>query len=1155
MVEEEKRPEENPDQDTRDRFRRLTTEGGEPEPQDWWTPPAPAGSAEDNTRGETPPAKEQPVKPVGPSRAETIPMRPRVENAPVEPGDTAPRRTFGTPGGGGTTRPAARPPAAGEPIRANSGAETRPSGDNIPTGPRAGGPVLPPPPPGGWKPSPTGSPPSLPPQRQPPPGYPPAGNVRPGGYTPPPPQGGTPRRSRRGRDNPLPQVDFRTGLGCLMRMSMLALFVIVTVVLCGLSFVFFQYYRIAATLPDINDLRTRASQFETTRILDRNGNPLYEILDPTAGRRTYVPLDQISPYLVAATIATEDKNFYSNPGVDVIGIVRAFWQNYQGGEVVSGASTITQQLSRALLFSPEERSEQTYGRKIREAVLATEITRRYSKDEILELYLNEIYFGNLAYGVEAASETYFGTTADQLTLGQAAFLAGLPQAPSVYDVYNNPELAFRRMEDVLVLMYETSQEQGCIHVSNHPQRICLDPVAVTNAVDEIRGYTFRDPDVQIRYPHWVTFVRSLLESQFDAQTIYRSGFTVYTTLDPALQDAAQQTVQSQVASLADRNATDGALVAVRPATGEILAMVGSADFYNEAISGQVNMAISPRQPGSAIKPLTYAAAFEKGWTPATLLWDVPSEFPPSGRPEDPRPPYEPVNYDDRFHGPVTLRTALANSYNIPAVKALDFVGIYDDPETPEPDGLVSFARRMGISTLTRDDYGLSLTLGGGDVTLLELTNAYATFANNGRRIPPVAITRILDRQGNVVYEYQIPPGEQVVRPEHAYLITSILSDNQARIPAFGTSSALNLPFPAAVKTGTTNDVRDNWTLGYTPEVAVGVWVGNADYTPMNNTSGLTGAAPIWNQFMQVAVQQLAGGSPRDFSRPPGVVEYVICALSGTQPSQWCPQQTNELFAADQPPLAKEEDLWQRAFVDTWTGLRASEACSDFTDEQFVLNVSDPWARQWLRQSSQGQAWAAEIGFEPPYNFAPNRECRADDPRPQLEFVSPQDGDTIREGPLRIAAVVNATQWFDSYRLEYGLGTDPVDWTLMDGSRRPANGETIFEWDLQELVGRTVPPGPLTLRLTMESTEGTFVERKITINIQVPTPTPSPTPTEVPTATPTQTPLPTDTPTITPTPTPSPTPAPTKAPKATLTFTPSPTSGRPLPTAVITLPGP
>jgi membrane peptidoglycan carboxypeptidase len=558
-------------------------------------------------------------------------------------------------------------------------------------------------------------------------------------------------------------------------------------------------------------------------------------------------------------------------------------------------------------------------------------------------------------------------------------------------------------------------------------------------------------------------------------------------------------------------------------------MVGSADYYNEDIDGQINMAVSPRQPGSSIKPLTYTAAFEKGWTPATLLWDVRSEFPPSGLSTDTRPPFVPQNYDERYHGPVTVRTALANSYNIPAVKALQFVGVYDDPDTPEEeDGLVSFAHRMGITDLNEDFYGLSLTLGGGEVKLLDLTGAFAVFANGGRRVPPVAITHIEDFEGNVIFDYETPAGEQVIRPEHAFLMTSILSDNAARTPAFGPNSALNLPFTVAAKTGTTTDFRDNWTLGYTPDVAVGVWVGNPDFTPMVNTSGLSGAAPIWNEFMQVAVQGLAGGSPTPFSRPGGIVERVVCSISGAEPSQWCPSQRSEFFAADQLPLPSGEDLWRRTQIDTWTGLEASPECSEYTEQLFTMNVDDPFGRDWLRNTSQGRNWAESQGFDDDYVFAPERECRGSDPRPILQFISPGEGQVVTSGPLAIVLRADATADFRRYRVEYSLADEPTNWTQLYSSNDRMNApDEVYSWDLSGLPPNTM----VTLRIYLESTRDTYAEEIVKFQLQLPTPTPTPTdfPTETPTPTltPTFTSVPpsatfTLTPTITPTPTPSPT---------------------------------
>jgi 1A family penicillin-binding protein len=901
--------------------------------------------------------------------------------------------------------------------------------------------------------------------------------------------------------------------GCVLQGLIVMAFVLVVIGLCLASLALVEYYSIASSLPSVADLQQRSSQFETTRILDRNGDLLYEIIDPTAGRRTYVPLDRIAPTLVAATIATEDKDFYSHPGYDVFAIMRALWQNYVSGETVSGASTITQQIARSILLTPEERSQRTYLRKAREIILAAEITRRYSKDQILELYLNEIYYGNLAYGIEAAAETYFGTTADKLTLAQAAFLAGLPQSPAVYDIHTNREATLQRDQQVLGLMLAASIEQNCIYVSNSDQPVCVDPAEAAHAAVEIRGYNFRSPDFNIRYPHWVNYVRSQLEANYDAQTIYRAGFTIQTTLDPTMQDLAQQLVTSQVATLADKNAHDGALVAIQPSTGEILAMVGSADYSNAEISGQVNMAVSEtRQPGSSIKPLTYVTAFEKGWTPATLIWDVPSEFPPSGDPNDSRPPYIPTNYDDKFHGPVTVRTALANSFNVPAVKTLQFVGVYGD------NGLIATTKRFGITSLSRDDYGLSLTLGGGEVSLLEMVSAFSAFANEGVRVPPVSILKITDYRGNVVYQYEPPTGERVTSAEHAYLVTSILSDNEARSWMFGPNSVLDLPFPAAAKTGTSNDFRDNWTLGYTPDLTAGVWVGNADYTPMVNSTGLTGAAPIWSQFMQQAAPLEAGGSSPPFTRPPGIVDKIICTLSGTEPSNWCKDQRNEVFASDQPPLPPSQDLRRQVKLDTWTGLEASDACGEASDKQTVINVSDPWARRWF-DSKDGKAWLRDNGFPVPPVYAPQRECTRDDPHATLE-INVADAAVISQQTLALQGTLDATGGFKSWRLEFGLGSDPDTWTTLAEGDQPVDDGPLFNWDLSNLRNQII-----TLHLYMEGRDG-YAERFVRFALAVPTPTPTPTITPSPTATPTATaPAATSSPSVTPTLTPSGTPTP------------------------------
>lgn len=956
----------------------------------------------------------------------------------------------------------------------------------------------------------------------------------------PPPAGVTHRGRRK-----------RRGIGsCLLRLILAAVFILTALVFVAAGIIIFMYYQVASDLPPVEDLKAKSAQFETTRIYDRNGGLLYEILDPNAGRRTYTPLSKISPFMVAATLAIEDKNFFSHPGFDPWAVLRAFSQNFQSGETISGASTLTQQLARALLMDPQERADRSYLRKVREALLAVEITRRYSKEEILELYLNEFPYGNLTFGVEAAAETYFHTTADKLTLTQAAFLAGIPQAPSVYDVYLNREATLERMKQVLVRLVQTTQEQNCIYVGPSASKVCVSPEDVGAAWAEIQEYVFAPPAVYMRHPHWVNYIRLQLETMYDAQTIYRSGFQVYTTLDPALQDLAESTLGAQTQTLAEKHVTGGALVAIQPATGEILAMVGSPDYYAQP-AGQVNMAIRPRQPGSAFKPLTYTAAFEKGWTPSTLIWDVPTDFPPSLDPFDTNPPYHPVNYDGKFHGPVTVRTALANSYNIPAVKALQFVGIYDDGATPQSEGLIAFARRLGITTLTRSDYGLALTLGGGEVTPLELTAAYAVFANGGARMPPVAIREITTFDGKAVYEYQPPAPSQVVRVEHAFLISSILSDNEARAPMFGMNSVLNLPFPVAAKTGTTNDYLDNWTVGYTPDLAVGVWVGNPDNTPMQGTTGLTGAAPIWAEYMKGAIPQLTGDNPRLFTRPDGIVDKIICSVSGAEPSQFCTSSRVEVFAADQPPLPASLDLWRDVWLDTFTNLRASAACSQYLDHKLTLAVSDPAARRWLTEDPDGIAWAKSNGFAEGIQFFPEGECSAENPRPILSFQDPVEGETVTGPKVEIHGTADATSEFDRYTLEYAEASDPKEWRpIGQTSTQPQKTPGLLaEWNVSD-----IDSGPVTLRLTVFSRQGGKAEILLHIIIHKPAPPPTATSTATPTATMTFTPTTTATqyPTGTPTPTsttaPTPTETQTPTPTPTETQTPTPTeTTSPIPT--------
>lgn len=839
-----------------------------------------------------------------------------------------------------------------------------------------------------------------------------------------------------------------------------ALLVTLIIGLFGVALFLFGYVYIALQLPPPEELTSRTASFVSSKIYDRNGVLLYEIIDPQGGRRTLATLDQISPYLIHATIATEDANFYQHPGVDPVGLARALYYAVKEHEATIGGSTIPQQLVKLVFLSPER----TVSRKIKEAVLASEISRRYSKDQILELYLNEIYYGNMAYGIEAAAETYFGKRAAELTLPEAALLAGLPQAPAVYDPFTNPDAALWRRSQVLRLMVEEGY-------------ITAEEAAAADAAPLPASQT----PIDMKAPHFVVYVKQELERRYGPEVLYKAGLQVYTTLDYSLQQQAEEIVRSHVLAQQDRHLTNGALVAINPSTGEILAMVGSRGFYDPDIDGQVNVALRPRQPGSAIKPLTYLAAFERGWTPATLIWDVETAFPDGAN-----PPYKPVNYDGKFHGPVLVRQALGNSYNVPAVKTLQFVGI---------EGLLDMARRLGITTLNRPDYGLSLTLGGGDVTLLELTSAYAALANGGGRVPPAAVLRITDAHGRTLETYSPPAPQQVVSPQHAYLITHILADNEARQPTFGPNSVLQLSRPAAVKTGTTNDFRDNWTVGYTPDLVVGVWAGNNDNSPMQGVSGVSGAGPIWHDFMEAA---LADDPRRDFPRPAGIIEMEICADSGTIPSEACPQRRVEIFAEGQGPLGPEQDFHQMVAIDVTTNQLATEFCPPAVVERRPMEVYPPEALEWARANNRP--------------IAPTEPCSVHGFAAHVDIFEPQEGQIV-SGEVPVFGVVDIPA-FAEFRVEYGEGPDPIGWGQVAGPfYQPVPGGMLTIWDTRSLKNMDY-----TLRVVARDAHGNAYEsrRHVMVNNEA-TPTPTITPSPTATITPEATPTPIVTPALTPLP--------------------------------------
>ncbi len=703
-------------------------------------------------------------------------------------------------------------------------------------------------------------------------------------------------------------------------------------------------------LPAPDALITRSSP-DATKIYDRNGRLLYEILDPRAGRRTRVALDDMPLYFRQAVVAVEDSNFYENPGVDAAGIVRAAIQNLRAGHIVAGGSTITQQLARELLLSQDEREARSYLRKAREAVLALRLTQAYSKDQILAMYLNEIYFGNLAYGAQAAALTYFGKSARDLDLAEAALLAGMIQSPSAYNPFVNLDDARARQGVVLGLMVK----RGLIDKPT-AELAQAEPLHFVPAAS-----------APFHAPHFVAYVRNQLEALYGAETVNHGGLQVITTLDLDLQEQAEAIVRQQLDDLQrqthqegapDYNVHDAALVALDPSTGQILAMVGSADYFDDKIDGAVNVALANRQPGSAIKPVTYATAFAGDYTAATVLSDVPTSFLTKEN-----EPYEPQNYDRVSHGPVSLRQALATSNNMIAVKVLDHVGL---------DAMVATAKSLGISTFEDSErFGLALTLGGGEVKLLELTGAFAGFAAAGCRVDPVAILRVRDQEPISPLQesgatLSSPAGRRSpeqsggekgdggigqpacqrtqVSPQVAYLVTSVLADDSARISAFGEDSVLHLSRPAAAKTGTTTDFRDNWTVGYTPDLAVGVWVGNANNDPMYKVTGITGAGPIWHDFMEAALKDRP---VRAFIRPPGLVDVEICDTSGLLPTEYCARVRNETFIAGTEP-ARLDDSYRPVALDAATNLLWADGCRGTRVER-VYRILPPDALEWGRK--------------------------------------------------------------------------------------------------------------------------------------------------------------------------------------------------------------
>ncbi|MFQ5452010.1 MAG: transglycosylase domain-containing protein, partial [Candidatus Paceibacterota bacterium] len=601
----------------------------------------------------------------------------------------------------------------------------------------------------------------------------------------------------------------------------------------------------------------------SSQILDRNGELLFDVFSEQ--KRKPVKLDKLPVHILQATIAIEDAEFYRHGGISLFGgIARAIKDTFFLQKGLQGGSTITQQLVKSALLTPER----TIQRKVREAVLAIWVEKILSKDEILELYLNQVPYGGVAYGIEEAAESYFDKSASELKLHESALLAGLPKAPSAYNPYTNFKRARARQKEVLRRMEE-------LKFITKEQREKAEK-AKLNIVP---------PRQKIKAPHFVFYVKDILEREYGTKLVEEGGLKVTTTLDVDLQASAEAILRDEIDQVKRLNVTNGAILVTRPPTGEILSMVGSVDFFATP-SGSFNVTTAERQPGSSFKPINYAAGIDqKKVTAATVFLDTPSCFNAPGQPKS----YCPVNYDFTFHGPQQLRYALANSYNIPAVKMMAINGV---------DTVLTYVRRFLMTTFKDSSrYGLSLTLGGGEVKMTEMAQAFSAFANEGVPKPLVSILKVEDKHGNVLYEYKDTnfvqdfrkpldypnflsiSGQRAISKDTAFIISHILQDNNARSAAFGTSSKLVIPgHTVSVKTGTTNDFRDNWTIGYTPNFLTVVWVGNNDNTPMSRVaSGVTGAAPIWNRVMRTLLEDQPKLTPR---QPNTVIGKHVCNLTG-----------------------------------------------------------------------------------------------------------------------------------------------------------------------------------------------------------------------------------------------------------------------------------
>ncbi|PIZ00297.1 penicillin-binding protein [bacterium (Candidatus Howlettbacteria) CG_4_10_14_0_8_um_filter_40_9] len=748
----------------------------------------------------------------------------------------------------------------------------------------------------------------------------------------------------------------------------------------GFMIALFGWY--AKDLPTPNKINSRF-QAQSTQIFDRNGKLLYEVHGDK--NRILVSINDLPDHVKQSAIAIEDKDFYKHSGFDVKGILRATFVNLVSKNRAQGGSTITQQFIKNALLS----SEKSSARKIKEIILAIEIEQMYSKDDILQMYLNEIPYGSNAYGIQVAAKTYFDKDAKDLSLAEAATLAALPQAPTYYSPYGQHKDELLARKDTVL---DQMAKQGYIKKEEAD--------AAKEQKLAFSGKAYGD----ITAPHFVMYVKEKLVEKYGQQMAEEGGLKVYTTLDIDKQKIAEEAVAKYGTKNATAGASNSALVATDPKTGQILAMVGSRDFFNLDIDGNVNVAVMDRQPGSSFKPFAYATLFkDAAWGPGSTLYDLKTDF--GGG-------YVPSNYDGKDHGVVSVRTSLQNSFNIPAVKTLYIAGL---------DETLKTAHSMGITTLNnRPAYGLSLVLGAGEVKLLDMVNSYGTFANKGVTNDTSWFTKIEDGDGKTLEETKTGKGKQVLDPQVAYLISNILSDDASRAMVFGRGGPLTVSGKTvAAKTGTTNDYNDAWTVGYTPSLAAGVWVGNNDGKPMNKVGGSMAAAPIWNYFMKNALTTYPN---EQFQRPSGIKTVTIDAITGRKPSAGTKETRTDIFPSWYQ-LGGSTNVTE-VKINKLDGKLATDKCpADIVETKVVNPVNaeiPPTDSAFARWQAPVAAWAVANGFLTGSGDVPTETTTMCDniAKPTVSITAPTEGDNV-EGTFKVRAKVTSTQEIESVNISLG----------------------------------------------------------------------------------------------------------------------------------------